>query len=552
MRTYKLFQWVLYSLLCIALFACGGGGGSGTVTPPVIPPVIPTVTIITPTDGAVEVTLTPSVQLKFSIAVQNVNNVNVSLREDSVNGQVVDIGAVTQGADNIYTLTPLDPLKPASVYYVVVGSEIKNSAGDAHLVQTAFSFKTSTTTWIKYGISGGETFGSGIAIDSAGNSYISGSAGAALPGQTQKGLTDYFIAKYNSTGEPIWIRQVGVTGGFTSATDIAADSAGNMYVTGFTNTALPDQKQIGTQEYFIAKYDSDGNLIWRKQIGDDAALNAATRGNTEAYGIAVDNAGNSYVTGVTNTGLFGQKQNGSYDYFIVKYDSTGNFIWSKQAGASGGDIFGSGIAVDSAGNIHVTGYITLNTVVGQTNPDYYFVAKYDSNGVLAWSRQADANGGHSVPNGISVDTAGNSYVAGSTDASLFGAAQNGLKDLFIAKYDSNGALKWLTQAGASGGNTSAGGIDVDTAGTIYVTGSTDVALFGSRRELSSDYFIAKYDSTTGVLSWSKQVSSFNTKASGRGIRVDTSGNNYYVTGARTGEIPGQPWTGKFHYFVLRN
>jgi outer membrane protein assembly factor BamB len=286
-------------------------------------------------------------------------------------------------------------------------------------------------------------------------------------------------------GNLIWSKQVGTSGGYTYGRGITIDYSGNVYVTGYTNIGISGQKQNGSYDYFIAKYDMNGNLIWSKQVG-------ALGGYTYGQGITADNTGNIYVTGSTNVGISGQIQTGLGDYFIAKYDTLGNLIWTKQVGASGGGAGGKGITTDNNGNIYVTGSTNVG-LSGQVQNGFndYFIARYDINGNFIWSRQVGAYFGNTFGTGISTDSSGNIYITGWTTVGISGQKQNGRNDYFVAKYDQYG-LAWTTQVGTAGGNTYGYGINTDISGNIYVAGSTDIGISGQIQNGSQNYFIAKY------------------------------------------------------------
>ena len=167
---------------------------------------------------------------------------------------------------------------------------------------------------------------------------------------------------------------------------IAVDNLGNSYITGdfqdtatFGNTTLIN---YGYSNMFLAKYDSLGNLIWVKQAGGVV--------ETSGRGIAVDDSGNSYITGTFyDTAFFGNLSiisRGAFDIFIAKYDSSGNILWVHNAGGIGND-FGTGISVNNFGNVFITGDFNDSanfggtTIVTNGGSDI-FVAKYNSAGNL--------------------------------------------------------------------------------------------------------------------------------------------------------------------------
>jgi hypothetical protein len=223
---------------------------------------------------------------------------------------------------------------------------------------------------------------------------------------------------------------------------IAMDTSGNSYVTGLFNDTVvfgasePNETTLisyGGPDIFVAKYDSDGHLVWVKQAG--GALLA------DGLGIAVDTSGNSYVIGrFEGTAVFGASEpnettlvnaSGS-DIFVAKYDSDGHLVWVKQAGGTG-SAGGFGLGMDGSGNIYITGTFNHSATFGASEPNEttlvsagsndIFVAKYDANGGLLWAKQA----GGAVPAyglGIAVDTSGNSYVTGQFyGTAVFGALE---------------------------------------------------------------------------------------------------------------------------------
>jgi uncharacterized repeat protein (TIGR01451 family) len=356
---------------------------------------------------------------------------------------------------------------------------------------------TGTALWIQQLGSTGFDHGSGIAVDAFGNAYITGYTNETLPGSAEAnaGANDAFVAKYDTNGNRLWVHQLGSKGqdeGFA----IAVDPSGNAYVTGEAMDRLPGAPQHTAVGMFVAEYDTDGNRIWVRQLGVPNVDPGA-----EGFGISVDASRNVYVTGFTEGTLRGSPEPnaGSVDAFVAKFDGNGNRTWVHQLGTSGFDQ-GSGIAVDASGNAYVTGF-TAGTLPGspEANSGYAdaFVAKYDSNGNRTWVHQLGTNA-DDEGFAIAVDASGNALVSGATDATLPGSPElsAGYVDAFVAKYDSNGNHTWVHQLGSSGFDESTG-IAVDGSGNAHVTGNTDGTLPGSP-ELNGGYtdgFLAEYLST---------------------------------------------------------
>lgn len=267
-----------------------------------------------------------------------------------------------------------------------------------------------------------------------------------------------YIAKYDSTGNCIWARKDSSTNNFSSiwGTGITVDKNGNEYVTGmFQGIAMFGEIQLASSnvnaaEALIIKYDINGNLQWVKQsIGSTYS---------SGEGISIDANGNSYITGyfITKTtfGNFELKGNKKDNFILAKYDSNGNCIWAKQ---SGGDtsysIIGTGIAVDDNGNSYISGYFSGSPTLGKIKlrnmgKKNIFIAKYDMNGNCIWARQNTGNDNSvAFAHGIKIDRNGNSYIIGEFNGKvkigknkLTSALKYG--NLFIAKYDVKGNCIW--------------------------------------------------------------------------------------------------------------
>src|SRR5208283_2947007 len=284
---------------------------------------------------------------------------------------------------------------------------------------------------------------------------------------------------------------------------IAVDTAGDAYVTGsagFTNfpTANGLQPALGgpnATNAFITKFNSHGSaLVYSTYLGGS---NLDT-----GYGIAVDTAGNAYVTGVTSSANFPTVNAlqatlaGSENAFITKINASGSaLIYSTYLGGSGYDA-GMGIAVDASGNVYVTGNTSStnfpkvnalqSTLAGNYNG---FVTKFNATGsALIYSTYLGGSGGDQG-NGIAVDASGNAYVTGITSSFDFPtvnalqSAYAGTYDPFVTEINANGsALIYSTYLGGS--NRDFGlGIAADPSGNAYVTGNTSSTNFPTANAL---------------------------------------------------------------------
>jgi hypothetical protein len=326
----------------------------------------------------------------------------------------------------------------------------------------------------------------GATTDGNGNVYAVGTTGGSLGGNTLTGMMDLLLVKYDSGGNQLFVKQLGASGRFTAALAVAVDSSGGIFVVGDTNGNLDGSTSPVTRAMFLVKYDSAGNRIYTRQLGVSGVA-------TVAHSVAVDASGSVYVAGYTQGDLDGNELTGSADAFIAKYDASGNAVFTRLLGAAGQYTNGKGIATDADGNVYLAGQTTGN-LDGQTltGASDIFVARYDGNGNRLYTRQFGAATKSTYANAIATDANGNVVVAGYTNASLDGATLAGNIDAFFVKYAANGDRLLVRQLGAAGGGCTAYGVATDAGGNAYLVGVTDRGLAGATMTGTADAFVAKY------------------------------------------------------------
>ena len=397
----------------------------------------------------------------------------------------------------------------------------------SHVIGLAAGSVPGDIDWIRSfeTIGPGLTTATAVAADSEGHVYVAGFVSGALPGQESTAGGDAFVRKYDGSGQEIWTRQFGtISVGADQALGIAVDVSG-VYVVGTVSLTLPGQVSALGADAFVRKYDLAGNELWTRQFG--------TLGSDQAQAVFVDASG-VYVTGAVAAALPGQTSAGQSDVFVRRYDTEGNEIWTRQFGTTAADR-GLGVSADASG-IYVAGAISP---LGSADA---FVRKYDASGNIVWTRQFGGIGlGSDVALAISADASG-VYVAGSVALSLTGPLPDSL-NAFVRKYSAAGAELW-TQQFTTVGDDQAMGISVNASG-VYVSGMVGTALPGQAGAGGPDAFLRKY-TYDGIELWTRQ---FGTGGADRAVGVVAGLSTVSVVGAVGGALPGQTSIGMPDAFV---
>ncbi len=369
----------------------------------------------------------------------------------------------------------------------------------------------------------------GVAADPVGNTYVTGYTYGDFGGPNA-GLSDIFLTKFDPSGGLLWNRQTG-SAGDDYAKGVAIDIAGNAYITGYTDGDLGGPS-VGNGDIFLTKYDSAGNQLWMHQIG--------AAGTQYGNQVAVDRAGNAYVSGAT-TGNLGGPNAGGWDIFLAKYDASGSLLWLRQTGSDKDELV-YGFAVDSDGNTYMTG-TTEGELGGPASGNLdIFLAKYDAAGTQLWVRQIGTPA-YDYAFGMAVDAVGNAYVTGVTEGNL-GAPNAGETDIFLSKFDASGNQLWICQSDG-GVFRRATSVAVNSVGEAYVTGYAYSNL-GGQNLGRSDIFLNKYN-PAGSLLWTTQTGTtaydFATSAA-----VDAAGN-VYIAGLTDGNLGGPSAGGRDIFLV---
>ncbi len=387
-----------------------------------------------------------------------------------------------------------------------------------------------------------------VAVDGSGNVYVTGSS------EGSGTYSDYATVKYNASGVEQWVARYNGPGNSDDrAAALAVDATGNVYVTGFSEGS-------GTsQDYITVKYNASGIEQWV------ARYNGPGNSHDRAATVAVDATGNVYVTGASvGTG---------YDYATVKYNASGIVQWvARYNGPGNSDDLAAAVAVDAAGNVYVTG-----ASVGSGTYSDYATVKYNASGIEQWVARYNKPGNYSdgATAPLAVDAAGNVYVTGYSEGSgtssdyvtvkynapgieqwvaryngpgnnfdqaialAVDAAENvyvtgyskgpdTYDDYATIKYNASGIEQWVARYnGPENFHDRAAALAVDAIGNVYVTGySPDLGT-------AADYATVKYNAS-GVEQWLARYNGpGNSDDQAAAVAVDATGN-VYVTGYSEG------------------
>jgi hypothetical protein len=428
--------------------------------------------------------------------------------------------------------------------------------------------------------------GSGIAVDASGSAYVTGETLAsnfpttigAFDTTFNGGNRDVIVTKLNPEGTALEYSTYLGGSAHDGGTAIAIDAAGNAYVTGATTSSnFPTTPGAfdrsfnptgGGFDAFVTKLDPTGStLVYSTYLGGNPGQGG--------HGIAVDAAGNAYVTGdtaspnfPTTPGAFDTSYNGGVDAFVTKLNSTGSaLVYSTFLGGGAfSEDDGNWIAVDNAGAAYVTGFTfssnfpttpgafdrVLGSAINGTSDA--FVTKLNAGGSsLVYSTFLGGNDFGDEGWGIAVDAAGAAYVTGiTTDGTFpttpgaFDTTLNSITDAFVTKFSADGsALVYSTFLGGSSTDESFG-ITVDAAGAAFVTGRTSSSNFPTTPGAFDTTFNGNTDAFVTRLNEIGSTSLYSTYLGGNAdeaataIASDSSGSVYVTGGTSSNNFPITP------------
>lgn len=402
--------------------------------------------------------------------------------------------------------------------------------------------------------------GGDIAVDKAGNAYVTGSA--ASDDFPTSGMSDPrfgpqrggFISKFDTGGALVWSAPLGGTNSGSAGLAIALDDGGAIVVAGktstddFPTTAAFDPAYNGGTDAFVTKIGEDGLLLWSTFLGggaEDVARDAAVAGDGSVCIVGSTGSGDFPAFGGYDT-----THNGDRDGFVCRFLPDGTLLWATFLGGSSAD-FAYGVGTDGGGNVYVCG--TAASADFPTSGPFQrppggerdgFVSKFSAGGALLWSTLLGGSMWDAAQ-GIAVGDAGDVYVTGWTNSADFlatataGGSRNG-DDVFAVKLAPDGEILWSALFGGTDPD-SGEAIALDSSGAIYVAGSTYSSDFPSEGTTDLafggliDSFVAKLD-PDGSLVCSTLLGGASIEQA-NGISLDRYGGVYIAGETRSPDFP---------------
>jgi uncharacterized delta-60 repeat protein len=361
-----------------------------------------------------------------------------------------------------------------------------------------------TEAWIAQynGPANGKDNAQALVRDTAGNAYVTGFSDSG------EGNYDFATIKYDSNGKQLWaVRYDGESKGADWPQALALDPGGHVLVTGSS------MGEGAAYDITTVKYAADGKQLWVRRYDGPA------QGNDRVKALTADGAGNVYVVGDS------AGSEGRGEAVILKYSADGDLLWAKRSGALGGDDYAySAIAVDADGNVYVAG---SQTPTGGKSD--YLTVKYDPSGEVLWSARRDWSASDDA-RFVALDVAGNAYVAGASIRYTQGPEKIAHEDVAIVKYAADGSELWTRSInGGAGTNEVAAAMRVDPGGHVYVAATR----YGEMPDGSNaDFITLKFDAD-GTELWSAPYQGAGTMDIAHDATLDSVGA-VYILGAERG------------------
>jgi len=362
---------------------------------------------------------------------------------------------------------------------IVAGYANNGSSNNYQVTRINAGGSVSTPPWpVSYGTTGDE-IATAVAVDSANNIIVTGNVwnGSSYDIHTIKycGNANPLNCAGKAEGEVIWQHTYDAAGGNDTATAIAVDGSGDIYVAGYAFNGTHED------DFLIIKYPSGGASPTWVELYDDSDLPGNANHVNRILAIAAGSDGIA-VTGYSSNGS-------DFDILTRKYGFDKSLVrqW-RHSSAGSRDDRGIVVKMDASGDVIVTGFVTN----ASDNTDIYTIKYAPGSDTPSWGRTYDGNGADE-PKGLWVDSSGELYVTG------FATTLGGNQDFLTVRYSSSGSESWtsILDAGKGATDVPVGIVVADGAdGGVFVTGYSTVSG-------SEDFLTAKFRKDTGTLLWEK-------------------------------------------------
>ncbi len=372
--------------------------------------------------------------------------------------------------------------------YTVWGSDtIPNTILDQVIVVSTDS--NGNYRWA-IGTQGSAAFMINLVADQCGNLYLFGgydygtlTLGVCSIFNPSFTSNNYFLAKINSFGSVLWMKNVAVQSSVYAFADVSPgglniDKSDNLYLSGVfngfgitvgTTTLTNSSTDTSTCDVFFAKYDTSGTVIWAKSFGGES--------DDYIYGLAPTNNGEIYIAGtylsdtmiIAGSTLTNPTAGNTPYLYIAKFDRYGTPLWAKSSPGNSFDLV-SGLATDNYGNAYMVGGYKDTLTFGSLTMPYIllphtvnYILKFDTIGNAIWGRSLTGAIYGLNTRCVTVDNCSNIWISGDMSGSV-----SDTEPLFIAEYDTSGTL--INAASLTAGGDDLNAITLDNRGNLYVGG----------------------------------------------------------------------------------
>ena len=364
----------------------------------------------------------------------------------------------------------------------------------------------------------GTTTAQATAVDSSGNVYVLGNATGNFGSQINQGTQDVYLTKYDSAGNVQWTQMLG-SADSASGYAMTLDASGDPIITGSTTSDLTTSAVAdGNTDSFVTKYDSNGNQLWTQQI--------PTLNTNQANSVSTDASGNIYIGGQVQGVIgAGQTSDGGTDGYVAKLNSSGKIVYEQQLGTSGNDQV-SATATGADGSLYVASVQNGQAVLSK-------YANGDATSAPVWTTDlGNLQNGGSIG---SIAVSGNQvYLSGTTTnanltaggSATIAAPASGGSDAFVFNLTDNGTSETANTVSyvGTGAQDQGGALTVGPDGTVYLAGTTSGTFAGQVRNTAntSNAVVAALGSG-GTINWVRQYGGMDGQSTGAAVAVDPTG-----------------------------